>query len=146
MSHLDAREMAGGRDRVPLHQPAKWCKQGFPLMSSSTSRLRTTLRWLAAIGFVAAGANHFRDPAMYGRIIPPGFPNPPLLVAASGVCEMAGGLGLLIKPLRRAAGWGLIALLLAVFPANVYMALRPRRFADCRSSTTSLDLRYRPKW
>ncbi len=99
-------------------------------MSSSNSRLRTTLRWLAAIGFFAAGANHFRDPVMYGRIIPPGFPNPPLLVAASGVCEMAGGLGLLIKPLRRAAGWGLIALLLAVFPANVYMALRPRRFAD----------------
>jgi uncharacterized membrane protein len=44
----------------------------------------------------------------------------------SGVCEMAGGVGLLIRPLRRTAGWGLVALLCAVFPANVYMAVSPQ--------------------
>jgi len=49
-----------------------------------------------------------------------------LLVLLSGICEIAGGVGILIRPLRRAAGWGLIALLCAVFPANVYMATSPQ--------------------
>jgi len=50
---------------------------------------------------------------------------PGLLVVISGICEVAGGAALLIRPLRRAAGWGLIALLIAVFPANIYMACHP---------------------
>ena len=93
-------------------------------------RPRIALRWLAASLFIAAGANHFRSPGPYRRIVPPGFPNPALLVALSGVAEIAGGAGLLVPRLRRAARWGLIALLVAVFPANVYMAVRPERFAD----------------
>lgn len=48
----------------------------------------------------------------------------------SGLAEIAGGVGLLIGPLRRPAGWGLIALLVAVFPANIYMALESAKFAD----------------
>jgi uncharacterized membrane protein len=71
---------------------------------------------------------HFVKPRDYQRIIPPGFPDPHLLVAISGFCEIAGGLGLLVPPRRRPAGWGLIALLLAVFPANVYMAISPQKF------------------
>ena len=93
-------------------------------------RVRPALRLAAALLFITGGANHFRSPGFYRRIIPPQFPNPPLLVAVSGVCEIAGGLGLLIARLRRAAGWGLIALLVAVFPANLYMALHPERFPD----------------
>jgi uncharacterized membrane protein len=89
--------------------------------------IRIILRWLAAIFFIGAGINHFVKPAMYQQIIPPMFPAPGLLVAISGVAEILGGLGLLIRPLRRAAGWGLIALLIAVFPANVYMATSPNR-------------------
>ena len=58
--------------------------------------------------------------------MPPFFPAD-ALVEISGVCEIAGGIGLLIRPLRRAAGWGLIALLIAVFPANIYMAVAPSR-------------------
>jgi uncharacterized membrane protein len=88
------------------------------------------LRIIAGIAFVGAGLNHFRSTAFYERIIPPGFPSPHLLVIISGLCEIAGGIGLLIPPLRRAAGIGLIALLLAVFPANLHMALNPDRFAD----------------
>ena len=91
--------------------------------------LRTALRLLAAVAFVAAGVNHFVKPGFYRQIIPPGFPSPALLVAVSGACEVAGGLGLLIRPLRRAAGLGLIALLIAVFPANLYMAFAPHRIA-----------------
>jgi len=83
---------------------------------------RTLLRWLAAVVFVGAGLNHFRSMPFYERIVPPSLPRPRLLVAVSGVAEVLGGLGLLVPPLRRAAGWGLIALLLAVLPANIYMA------------------------
>ncbi|HZL34665.1 MAG TPA: DoxX family membrane protein [Tepidisphaeraceae bacterium] len=90
-------------------------------------KTRIALRWLAAAGFTAAGIKHFTNADFYQRIIPPGFPNPPLLVAVSGACEIAGGLGLLVRPVRRAAGWGLIALLIAVFPANIFMAVAPHR-------------------
>ena len=84
---------------------------------------RTTLRWIAAGTFVLAGANHFRSVEFYVHIVPPMFPGRRQLVVASGVGEMLGGLGLLVPALRRPAGWGLVALLLAVFPANIYMAV-----------------------
>lgn len=93
--------------------------------NTGSHRIRTVLRWLAAAFFMVAGLNHFVNPAFYRSIIPPGFPHPALLVAISGVCEMAGGLALLVRRVRRLAGWGLIALLVAVIPANVYMAFHP---------------------
>jgi uncharacterized membrane protein len=91
-------------------------------------RLQTTLRLLAAIFFVVAGTLHFVKPDLYRQIIPPFLPAAQLLVVVSGIAEIAGGLGLLLAPMRRAAGWGLIALLIAVFPANVYMALHAEQF------------------
>jgi uncharacterized membrane protein len=90
--------------------------------------MRTILRWLASIFFVVAGTFHFLKPEMYLQIMPPYFPAPQLLVAVSGIAEIAGGGGLLIRPWRRAAGWGLIALLIAVFPANLYMLQHPGQF------------------
>src|SRR3984885_2022130 len=90
--------------------------------------MRTTLRWLAAIFFVVAGTFHCLRPELYLQIMPPYFPAPQLLVAVSGVAEIAGGVGLLILGLRRAAGWGLVALLIAVFPANIYMVQHPEHF------------------
>lgn len=80
-------------------------------------------RTLLALLFVAAGTWHFVRPAGYLRIMPPGLPAPLLLVYLSGAAEVAGGLGLLLPATRRWAGWGLLALLVAVFPANIYMAL-----------------------
>ena len=82
-----------------------------------------------AATFVVAGALHFIKPAMYAQIVPPGFGPPRVIVAISGAAEIAGGVGVLVPRLRRAAGWGLIALLIAVFPANVYMAIARERFA-----------------
>jgi uncharacterized membrane protein len=90
--------------------------------------LQTILRWLAAVFFVVAGTFHFLRPELYAQTIPPYFPAPILLVLVSGVAEIAGGIGLLVRPLRRAAGWELIALLIAVFPANIYMAQHPAQF------------------
>jgi uncharacterized membrane protein len=90
--------------------------------------MRIILRWLAAVFFVMAGTFHFLKPEMYLQIMPPYFPAPQLLVAVSGAAEIAGGIGLLIRPLQRAAGWGLIALLIAVFPANIYMMQHPEKF------------------
>lgn len=91
---------------------------------------RGALRVLAILLFIAAGLNHFRSADFYKRIIPPMFPAPAALVIVSGLCEIAGGVGLAIGPLRRAAAWGLIALLVAVFPANVYMAIYSEKFMD----------------
>lgn len=77
--------------------------------------------------FIAAGALHFVRPAVYARIIPPFLPWPMALVYVSGVAEILGGIGVLIPALRPWAGLGLVALLVAVFPANVYMAVAPER-------------------
>ena len=76
---------------------------------------------LLALLFVAAGVLHFVLPRPYERIVPAWLPNAALLVKLSGVAEILGGLGLLIPVTRQAAGWGLILLLLSVFPANVEM-------------------------
>ncbi|MGB6741442.1 MAG: DoxX family protein [Candidatus Cybelea sp.] len=85
---------------------------------------------LLAIFFIAAGSNHFVHPAFYTRIDPPWLPAPALLVQISGYCEILGGAGMLVPRLRRPAGIGLIALLIAVFPANVQMAAHPELYAD----------------
>lgn len=90
--------------------------------------MRMILRVLFAIFFVAAGINHFRQPAFYERMIPAWLPLPSLLVSLSGVCEIAGGVLLLVPRTRRLAAWGLIALLIAVYPANIHMAIQPELF------------------
>ena len=76
-----------------------------------------------ALFFTGAGVFHFLRPGPYVKIVPPFIPWPLAMVYISGAAEIAGGVGLLLPPLRRASAWGLIALLIAVFPANVYMAL-----------------------
>jgi uncharacterized membrane protein len=78
--------------------------------------------------FIVAGVMHFVAPGTYGKIMPPMLPAPLLLVYVSGVCELLGGVGLLVPGTRRWAAWGLVALLVAVWPANVYMAMVPGRF------------------
>jgi uncharacterized membrane protein len=83
---------------------------------------RLVFQWLFGLFFIAAGVNHFIHPAMYVAIMPPYLPWHLPLVHVSGACESALGALLLLPPTRRMAGWGLVALLIAVFPANVHMA------------------------
>lgn len=86
-------------------------------------RLKLALRWLLGIVMVVAGVAHMRDPEPFVRIVPAWLPSPLMMVYVSGVAEIAGGVGLLIPLCRRAAAWGLIALFVAVFPANVNQAM-----------------------
>jgi uncharacterized membrane protein len=77
--------------------------------------------------FVGAGILHFVRPRMYEQIVPPGFGDPATVVAISGAAEIVGGLALAGLAARRIPRWWLIGLLVAVFPANVYMAVDPDR-------------------
>jgi uncharacterized membrane protein len=83
---------------------------------------RIALALLAAF-FCFMGVMHFVAPEGMVAAVPPWLPNAPLLVAVSGVFEILGGAGVLLPQTRRLAGLGLIALLVAVYPANVHMAL-----------------------
>ena len=87
-----------------------------------------------SVAFVGVGVAHFVRPAFFRAIVPPPLPAPGALVAISGAAEVLGGIGVLPKTTRRAAGWGLALLLVAVFPANLYMALDslPRFGGDAR--------------
>jgi uncharacterized membrane protein len=78
--------------------------------------------------FVFAGAMHFVIPDTYQAIVPRALPRPRELVYASGVAEIAGGIGVMHPRTRRAASWWSVATLVAVFPANVNMALNPDRY------------------
>jgi len=73
--------------------------------------------------YVLAGINHFVNPAFYVAIMPPYVPWHLAMVWISGVFEILLGIGVLVPKTRTLSGWGLIALLIAVFPANLHMAL-----------------------
>ncbi len=93
----------------------------------------------AALLFVVAGSLHFIKTALYLRIMPPYIPWHVAMVRVSGFFEILGGLGLLSSRTRGIAAWALIALLIAVFPANLYMATNP---ADTGASSIPAVLRW----
>ncbi len=97
------------------------------------------LKYLLAFSFILAGINHFLNPAFYLKIMPPFLPAHLFLIRLSGVFQIALGILLLIPKFSRLAAWGLIALLIAVFPANVYMAMNAEMFPEF--SRTALYLR-----
>jgi uncharacterized membrane protein len=96
---------------------------------------------LAAGVYLVAGALHFTHTKVYASIVPPYLPAHRELVYASGVAEMAGGAGLLHPSTRKPAGWWLIATLIAVFPANVHMAVNWRDYPKVPGGRTALLLR-----
>ncbi len=78
--------------------------------------------------YIVAGTGHFIATRIYESIMPDYLPAHYMLVIVSGVAEIAGGIGVLVPATRRAAGWGIILLLIAVMPANIWMVQRPERY------------------
>lgn len=91
--------------------------------------------------FVVAGTMHFVIPKAYESIVPDYLPAHRELVYASGVAEIVGGLGAMNARTRRAASWLNIATLLAVFPANLHMALHPERYEQLPGGRRALQMR-----
>ena len=83
-----------------------------------------------SIFFISAGIDHFINKEFYLSIMPPAFPLHLEAVYISGFFEILGGIGLLFARLRKIAALGLLALLISVYPANIYMALTPEAFPD----------------
>jgi len=82
--------------------------------------------YLMAAIYILAGLNHFRVPRLYQRMIPPALPSPKALNIVSGLAEVALGIALCIPLTSAWAAWGIIVLLIAIFPANVYMLTNER--------------------
>lgn len=90
--------------------------------------------------FSFAGITHFTNTAFFLAIVPPYLPAHLELVYTSGVFEVMGGVGVLLPAWRKAAGYGLIALLVAVYPANIHMALNPDLFPDMTATALYVRL------
>ena len=91
-------------------------------MNEVLHQFKRPLLYVMGPGYVVAGVLHFVVPELYVQIVPPVFPAALALVYLSGLAEIAVGVGLLIPRTRQHAAWATIALLVAIFPANVYMA------------------------
>lgn len=87
------------------------------------NKYKQSFRFVLAFSMVIVGVLHFAKPEPFVKIVPDFLPYPLALVYISGFFEILGGVGLLIPTVSRAAAWGLIALYVAVFPANINMAV-----------------------
>ena len=92
--------------------------------------VKKILLFLFSVFFISAGIDHFVNPSFYLAIMPPAFPLHLEAVYVSGFFEILGGAGLLFSRFRKISGWGLFALLISVYPANIYMAISPEAFPD----------------
>jgi uncharacterized membrane protein len=93
-------------------------------------RLKLVMRCLLGVFFVLTGVNHFLNPEFYVRIMPPYLPWHLPLVYVSGAFEAILGVLVLVPKTANLAAWGLIVLLVAVFPANVHMAMNPQLYPE----------------
>ncbi|HET9528776.1 MAG TPA: DoxX family membrane protein [Blastocatellia bacterium] len=92
--------------------------------------LKTIMKLLLAIFFILAGVNHFVNPDFYVKIMPPYLPFHLELVYLSAIFEIVFGAMLLIARLSRVAAWGIIAVLIGVFPANIHMAVNSHLYPE----------------
>ncbi len=100
--------------------------------------VKIILRWLATIFFLIAGAMHFVIPEFYLAMMPPFIPFQSFFVVLTGIAEMAGGVGLQIPKLRKLTGLLMIAMLVAIFPANIYVAIAQPALPDITYSSGSM--------
>ena len=102
------------------------------------NRIKTVSLYVMAAFYAFAGFNHFRAPEFYLPIMPPYLPWHEQLVFLSGVAEVIIGVALLIPRTRVLAAWAAIALLVAVFPANIHMAVADVPVGDPPQSAGAL--------
>ena len=91
---------------------------------------KIVMKYLLALLFILAGVNHFLKPGIDLQIMPPWLPWPSALHLIAGFFEFVFGVMLLIPRYQKWAAWGLIALLLAIYPANIHMALNHDKFPE----------------
>ena len=125
-----SRLFSGGFDRDAVFAENVETLSEFVRSTKRMNAIRTVMKWILGLLFAAAGINHFLMPETYVAIMPPYLPWPLTLVCLSGAAEALLGILLLIPKFQSRAAWGLIALLIAVFPANLHMALKPDEFPD----------------
>ena len=94
------------------------------------SHTKKFLLGLQSLLYIAAGLNHFINPDFYLRMMPPYLPWPTFLHLTAGALEVLGGALLLFPPLRHWAAWGLVLLLLAVYPANLHVAFNHHLYPE----------------
>ncbi|MDB9970112.1 DoxX family protein [Porticoccaceae bacterium] len=111
-------------------QPQGLLRRAMVSMQLPKSRTKCFFLFLLSVFFTYAGFHHLFVPDFYVSIMPPWIPAHLALVYISGVFEIMGGIGVLIPRFRSLAGLGLVALLVAVYPANLYMAFNPQLFPD----------------
>lgn len=99
-------------------------------MNTPLTAIKTFSRYVLGLLFIAAGINHFWHTQFYVTMMPPYLPWHLELVYISGVAEIALGALMLLRRWQAVAGWGMIALCVAVFPANLHMALHPELFTQ----------------
>jgi uncharacterized membrane protein len=102
--------------------------------------LKTGLKWLMALIYIALGINHFVNPGFYLRIMPDFIPAHEFMVAASGVAEIVLGVGLLIPATQVLSAWGIVAMLVAFFLVHGDMIARPANYPGV--SATALWVRF----
>jgi uncharacterized membrane protein len=102
--------------------------------------VKKILKYVLGVSFVLAGANHFLNPELYLQIMPSYLPWHLFLVYLSGIFEIVFGALVFIPKFTKLAAWGLILLLVAIFPANFHMALHAENFAFITSSLLWLRL------
>jgi len=104
-------------------------------------KFKVGVRYFLAANFIGIGVAHFVWPAPFVAIMPPYLPLHLELVYLSGVFEILGGVGIVIKSTQKLAAWGLLALLLAVYPANIHMLMNEVYIEGLPKSKLGLWLR-----
>ena len=110
------------------------------MINLPNTRLRISGLFLLILLFLLAGLNHFNNPNFYVSIMPPYLPLHSELSYISGFFEILGAIGLLFAQTRKASGYGLLILLIIIFPANIHMAIHPEYFPDYSKLTIYLRL------
>jgi len=131
----------GTKARIPADIPAPPDDVIFTPPPAS-GRRRSFVLYGTSVFFMLAGINHFVMPEWYmANQMPPWVPFPTAALIISGIAEMLGGFGLLVTALRRWACWGLVALLVLVFPGNIHMLSASMQATGWSGETFGLILR-----